>query len=245
MHFISKPNLPQSRVKKAVIGKYPIIIDALNRLGTEAFISENNSNLQKPVQSHADMTILHLGGKNFLSYNDKITQKLNQMGAYCRRPQRMQRSNYPQDIVLNCLIIGNFIVCNTKYCADEIIEFASANNMKIIHTAQGYARCSVAVIDEKSVITADKDIAAKMSGEGFDVLQIHAGNISLPGYDYGFIGGCCGKINKDKILFCGDIKTHPDAKRITEFIEARNIEIICTHSGQLFDFGGFISVCEE
>ena len=138
MHFISKPNLPQSRVKKTIIGKYPIIIDALNKLGTEVFISKNNSNLQKPVQSHADMTILHLGGENFLSYNDKITQKLNQMGAYCRRPQRMQCSSYPQDIVLNCLITDNFIVCNTKYCADEIIEFASANNKKHIFLSRGH-----------------------------------------------------------------------------------------------------------
>jgi len=245
MHFINKPNLPQSKVKTAIIGKYPIVVDALNQLGTEVFVLENNENLQKPVQAHADMTLLHLGSNEFLSYNEEITKKLNQTGAFCCRPQKEQHSNYPQDIVLNCLIIENYILCNTKYCADEIIAYADMKNMKIIHTAQGYARCSAAVIDEKSIITADKDIASKMSGEGFDVLQIQAGHISLPGYDYGFIGGCCGKIDKNKILFCGDIETHPDAQRIKDFIKARNIEIICTHSGQLLDFGGIISVNEQ
>lgn len=245
MNFISKPNLPQHRLKYAVVGDYPIVIDVLDKLGTEVFVLEDNPNLQKPIRAHADMTVLHLGGRYFLSYNDKLTLKLSEMGAICSRPQKQQCNNYPQDIALNCLIIDNYIACNTKYCADEVIDFASEKGLKTINTAQGYARCSVAVIDEKSVITADNDIAAKMSGEGFDVLQIQPGHILLPGYDYGFIGGCCGKIEKNKILFCGDIYKHPDAQRITEFIKSRDIEIICTHNGQLFDFGGMISVYEE
>lgn len=245
MRFISNPNLPQSKVKTVIIGENPTVIELLNKLGTEIITLKNNINIQTPVQAHADMTVLHLGDGRFLSYDDEITQKLKKMGAVCRIPQKKQQPNYPQDIALNCLIIGNFIICNTRYCADEIIEYASANNKKIINTSQGYARCSVAVIDENSVITADKDIAEKMSGEGFDVLRINPGYISLPGYNYGFIGGCCGKIDKDKILFCGDIETRPDAKRITDFIKSKKIEIITAGSGELFDFGGFITIFEE
>ena len=245
MHFLSKPNLPQNKIKHIIIGEHQPVIDMLNKLGTEVFILDNNRNIQTPVQAHADMTVLHLGGNKFLSYDYKTAEKLNQMGANCRSPKKEQCRNYPQDIAVNALIIGNFIICNTKYCADEIVEHAKFHCMKLINTSQGYARCSVAVIDESSVITADKDIAAKMSGEGFDVLQIRPGYISLPGYDYGFIGGCCGKIDKDKILFCGDINTHPDAEQIIEFIKARKIEIITIGHGRLFDFGGFISVDEE
>lgn len=244
MNFISKPNLPHNKVKHIIIGEHRILIDALHKLGTEVFVLKSNSKIQKPVQSHADMTVLHLGGRDFLSYDHEVARKLNNMGANCRIPQKEQHKDYPQDIAVNALIINDFVVCSTKYCADEIVDYATVNGMKIINTSQGYARCSVAVIDEKSVITADKDIAAKMSGEGFDVLQIRPGHISLPGYNYGFIGGCCGKIDKDKIIFCGDVNTHPDAEKIIQFIESRNIEIITVGSGQLYDFGGLVSIDE-
>jgi hypothetical protein len=41
---------------------------------------------------------------------------------------------------------------------------------------------------------------------------------------YGFIGGCCGKI-EDEFVFYGDITEHPDFEKIYNFINDRNIKI--------------------
>lgn len=228
-----------------IVGRNSRVIDLLRRLGTEVFVSENNKNLQIPVQSHADMSVLHLGDNKFLTYDSAIAKTLKSMGADCAVPAVEQAADYPHDVALNCLVLGSFIVCNTLFCAPEIPLLAEKTGRKLINVRQGYARCSVAVVDEHSVITADKKIAAKLLGEGLDVLCISSGSIELPGYNCGFIGGCCGKISRDKLLFCGDPANHPDGERIYEFVNSKGIEIITTADEPLFDFGGIIQVFEQ
>lgn len=244
MSFIKDPNLPQSFIKSAVVGNYPEIIDALRQLGTEVIMLDENRSLSEPVRKHADMSCLSLGGGRFLTYDNALAEKLSLAGADVIIPKAAQSSDYPHDIGVNCLIIGKYIICNTTYCVPELREYAESNDLKLLNVRQGYARCSVAVIDERSVITADKGIAERMSGEGFDVLLIRPGFIELPGYDCGFIGGCCGKMSKDRILFSGSLRSHPDGAAITEFVTSRGVEIITASDGILYDFGGFIAVEE-
>jgi len=137
----------------------------------------------------------------------------------------------------------DILVNNASVSRDSLLLDKNIKEFKrIIDVNQGYARCSVAVIDKNSVITADEAIARKLSGEGFDVLRIRPGCIELPGYDYGFIGGCCGKLSSDKILFCGNPLNHPDGRLITEFIKSKDIEIITTDESNLFDFGGIVQI---
>ncbi len=244
MQFVKSPNLPQNSTKLAAVGNYPPVIDALRSLGTEIFIIQDNPDIQAPVKSHADMSLLHLGENKFLSYNDEVNDYLRILGAEINKPSIVQNASYPQDIGLNCLFIDSFTVCNTRYSASEIIDFNNSSNRKVIHVQQGYARCATAVVDEKSIITADSGIAVKMSGENFDVLLINEGNIQLPGYEYGFIGGCCGKISKNQMLFYGNPLKHPDGERIVDFIHKREIDIIAVGNTELIDFGGIIQIME-
>ena len=108
--------------------------------------------------------------------------------------------------------------------------------MNVIHTNQGYTKCSVAVVSENAVITADKSIGSACRSFGIDVLTVCEGHVSLPPYDYGFIGGASG-IKDDNVYFCGSLDRHPDGERIKEFSEKHGKAAISLSDGGLQDVG--------
>lgn len=239
MKIIEKPNLPQNDVSLAAVGNYPQIITALEKFGVEVIVIDANQLNVKAISRHADMNCLLMPCEHLFLIKNGVDGFNNII------PKRIIGGAYPNDCGLNCLILGDRFICNTKYCDSEVLKLAKALNMRIIHTNQGYARCSVAVIDENSIITADEGICRALQGESIDILKIDPKGIILEGYDYGFIGGCCSKLSKDKILFSGKLDALTDCDRIIEFIEKHGIEIIYATDEQVFDFGGFIPLKER
>ena len=122
---------------------------------------------------------------------------------------------------------------------EELLEEAKRLNLETIHVPQGYARCSILPVDENSIITSDRGVAAACTQ--LDVLLISPGRIELPGYNTGFIGGTGGRAGKD-IVFNGDLSAHPDFEIIKEFIESRGLQCVWTTDMPLTDIG---SVIEE
>ena len=94
-------------------------------------------------------------------------------------------------------------------------------------------------INDENVITADVGISRALSEVGINVLLITPGHISLPPYEYGFIGGASG-VDGKTVYFLGDIMTHPDGKKITEFIENLGMKAVSLDSGELQDMGGIV-----
>jgi hypothetical protein len=119
-------------------------------------------------------------------------------------------SPYPNDVRLNALILGDNAIVNQLTIGKEILDYIISKNYRIISVKQGYAKCSTVVIDENSIITSDNGIARAAEQAGIEVLKITEGFIRLKDFEYGFIGGACGKISKNKIAFCGRIQDHPD-----------------------------------
>ena len=76
-----------------------------------------------------------------------------------------------------------------------------------------------------------------------NVLRIHSGDILLPGYPYGFIGGCCGKLAPDVMAFAGKLDSHRDSKHISAFLNTRGIKIVELLDGELLDVGGLVALC--
>ena len=97
------------------------------------------------------------------------------------------------------------------------------------------------VVDEDSIITADRGIWKAAARAGVDVLLIERGQVILPGYPYGFIGGASGKVG-NTIIFNGDITRHSDFARIKDFIAERGKEMVWFSEYRLTDIG---SVIEE
>ncbi len=74
------------------------------------------------------------------------------------------------------------------------------------------------------------------------VLRIRPGDIRLPGYSYGFIGGCCGKLAPDMMAFTGKLDKHRDGTRIKAFLGDRGVRTLELLEGELLDVGGLIAL---
>lgn len=150
----------------------------------------------------------------------------------------VRTDRYPEDCIMNVLKIGNHLYCKTDTVSRAILELAKARGYEIIHTNQGYPACSVLAFG-KSAITADPGLADCMATNGVRVTLIRNKGISLPPYEYGFIGGASGVVGR-KIYFFGDISTHPDCDKILRAIEKEGFIPHSLSSEGLTDLGGII-----
>lgn len=157
---------------------------------------------------------------------------------------RKLSSDYPEDCLLNCARFGHRIFCG-KQAAQEIEQYCHNTNVKIITVGQGYTRCSVCAVTENALITADEGLAKVAAAQNMDVLKIRAGWIELDGYDYGFIGGACGKLSRNTIAFVGEIEQHPDYENIRTFLKNYGIYAESLCGGPLRDIGGLIPLLEK
>ena len=109
---------------------------------------------------------------------------------------------------------------------------------------QGYTRCCCLPVNDSSFITSDEGIAKALEKTDADVLRISRASIALPGFDYGFIGGCAGHITvngRKTMIFNGDLSAHPDYKKIAAFIEDRDIDILFFEDFPLTDIGSILT----
>ena len=109
-----------------------------------------------------------------------------------------------------------------------------------MNTKQGYPACSVLHFGN-SAITADRGLAQVLSENGIKVTLIRPGYISLPPYEYGFIGGASGVVDKN-VYFFGDLSTHPDCEIIRKAVIAEGYAPISLSDEKLADFGGIIAL---
>lgn len=246
MNYIKQPNLPQNRVTLAAINAQAgEAIAKLNAEGIKTVNIISDYNLPEPVNSHADIRLLHMGNNTIFYQNEHLFSGELKQKFEVIKIKAAAGNKYPQDVRLNCTLIGNKLICNKNTVASEILEFAYMNGLTVIHVNQGYARCSICVVNENAVITDDKSIFTAAANFFNDAQFISKGSIGLKGYDYGFIGGCCGKISKNKLAFNGAIESHSDYKLIIDFLSRNNVECIELHNNRLYDIGGILPLCEE
>ncbi len=243
--YLKTPNLPSSSVKYVISGADNSIINAFNSLGIHVIPTYPCGILPMPEQMHADMQCIHTGDNRItvLENCHDLIKALMELGFEVTAYKKPVFPEYPHNVALNACISGDKLICNTKTVAEEIFALFPEN--KIIHTKQGYTKCSCAVVSNNAIITSDENIAKACADAKIDCLKIRSGYIELKGFDYGFIGGCCGKISKDILCFCGELNTHPDCENIMAFMRNYKAfpESLC--SGALNDIGGILPVIEE
>jgi hypothetical protein len=247
MHYIENPGLPETEVGLAAVsGTYPQLLNALHQYGVQTIPVLPEEGKSVWLAGHSDLRVFHAGGRNIYiaAGTGSLKQKLMQYDFTITQLPYAVSSPYPNDVRLNALILGNKAIVNQLTIGKEILDYIIAEKYQIISVKQGYARCSAAVVDENSIITSDSGIARAAAQAGIDVLKITEGFIRLEGFQYGFIGGACGKISKNKIAFCGRFQEHPDYASIKRFLEAREIEPIVLADIPLTDIGGIISLME-
>lgn len=214
------------------------IIDALKQEGFEVKLLAPFSALESPVDTHADMLLLVVDDTIFVHKDYKID--LDGFEKIIKIDEPMS-NKYPNDVLLNIAIVGKNAFCNTKFASKTVLKYLEENNFSIHHVAQGYAHCSTCIVSENALISADKGIVEAAKSVGIDALLISSGHISLPPYNYGFIGGSCGSCG-DKIYFCGSLKYHPDGENIRDFCQKHNKIVVELCDSPLVDVGGIIII---
>ena len=148
---------------------------------------------------------------------------------------------YPEDARLNALVIGNNLFCNRGNISEGVLRIAEDRGLSVINVKQGYPACSVLTLRDSAAITSDEGLCKTFSKYGIRVYKIRKGAISLPPYEYGFIGGACG-VFEDKIYFLGNYKAHPSAHIIEEAAREMSYTPISLSDEELVDLGGILFI---
>jgi len=205
--------------------------------------SYEHNNLLAGINTHPDMTFCPLE-KNKAVVAKEAYEYYNEMllkyGYEIMKGENTLKKEYPYDIAYNCVILGGKLFHKIEYTDKAILDYCKENNIELINVTQGYTKCSTLIVDEKSVITCDKKLNEVYLKNGIASICVDNKCIRINNFDHGFIGGCGGKISKNKIAFFGNIKEHPDYQRINEFLRERNVSHLSLTDGQLFDYGSLI-----
>ena len=164
-------------------------ISTLKKYGFETIPLPPAEYLSGAVASHTDMLIFMGFGRLFCHRkyymcNPAILDRIASLSMLeLTVSDESTGEKYPLDVLFNACLIGNRLICNPKTVSKLILEAARGSDCEIISVPQGYTKCSVTVVSDNAIITADKAIAAACRGAGIDVLTVTEGHISLTPYD--------------------------------------------------------------
>lgn len=245
MKYVEYPNLPSGRVSSvAISAEAGEAIEYLNAHCIRTYAVKPDLRLPSAVNTHADMQMLHLGKSELLTFDEHLcTGELNQK-FFLKPIGELPGNEYPFDVPLNAAIIGKFIICNPKTVSRTVLDYIDKCELTPIFVNQGYSKCSVCIINENAIITDDIGIFTAAGNYFSDALFISKGSIRLRGYSFGFFGGCCGKIDKDKLAVNGRIESHTDCNKIIDFAKRNSVEIVEMSSDRLTDIGGILPLEE-
>ena len=218
---------------------------ALKARGFELIKMPPFSVLQEPVSAHPDM-LLFIGKGKLVCHKEYFNIAEEQI----RKISRISNSEiviseeeigkeYPSDVLFNAAPVGDKLICKRDAVSEKITELYGEEN--IINVKQGYAKCSVCVVSDGAIITADRAIAREAEKKGIDTLLVSSGDVRLDGYDCGFIGGASGTDEKN-VYFCGNTDLHPDGDKIKEFCEKHGKTAVSLSDEPLYDYGTLIFI---
>lgn len=244
IRFVDKPHLPQGKVRQLIVGeKYKKVLEsALLERKVSAIWLKNNTFVDERLAGHCDLTAVHLG-KNILAVQEDRAidcEYINNIELI--RTAAPPKPEYPYDAKLNICIVGDKLIYNPKSADKQIV---SLFNGRRLCCKQGYTKCSVCVVDEDSLITADRKIAAIASSAGMNVLQVSEKLAALDGFEHGFIGGASFKISRNEMAFTGVISNAAERSRIESFLNERGVSAVYLTDEPLFDIGSAIPIIEE
>ncbi len=225
--------------------------DAKRQLSLNGFYileAQKSKSLPEPLSSHPDM-LFFFHGKTVISSaeyceeNPFIFEDLTRLmpGLSVRLTSDRFSDKYPGDAIFNALVIGNKIFLKKDSVSSAVLEYAKEKELEICDVKQGYPACTTLALSDKSAITADEGMAKALSSRGIKVTLIKNGDISLPPYEYGFIGGASG-VFRDKVYFIGDCRLHRDCEKIEKAVKDAGLTSKSLSASPLIDLGRIIFV---
>ncbi|MDD3839326.1 MAG: hypothetical protein PHP06_01965 [Clostridia bacterium] len=248
--FLDTPFIPDGDVTCALVDERmdAQTIKFLTDWGIECITVGRCQQLYQAVCSHPDIMFHPIYKDNIVvapNADEETIYKLKRKGFKIIKGKKELKRNYPDNIAYNVARLGNLAIHNTKYTDPVLKTILLEMGVEFIDVKQGYAKCSVCIINEKALITSDRGIAAKLTQKNIDVLLIDPGFIEIEGMDYGFIGGATGLVAKDKIFFSGGIEKHPNYEQITKFLNKHKKRDIFIRNKKLYDYGSIIPLTQN
>ena len=217
----------------------PDALETLRHIAASVVTLPPDPALPAPVASHPDMLLFSIGDALVVhrSYYEAAQAEIDRILAYSGlRPVLTdcpRGSVYPLDVGLNALLCGKYLFGRTDALAPEILTLAAENGITPVHIRQGYAGCSGLVIGD-AIATADPSLTRAASSHGIPVIPAPKEEITLPGYDHGFFGGC-GGVWRNMVFLCGTLSPNPD---FSSSPHLRGKAIYFLSANPLFDCGG-------
>jgi len=247
--FVKNPFLPQKQVKL-------VLIDSRANQSLKSLLKQKGIDwievppcpvLYPAISCHPDIQCHPLGGRRIMvapNVNESLIRQLIQHSFEIVMGNNSLDGNYPGNIAYNVARMGCTAFHHGSYTDPALKEEYERQCIKLVHVRQGYTKCSVAMLNERALITSDKGIKKAAEGLGMDVLAISPGGISLKGLPYGFIGGACGLIAPDEMLFSGRLRYHSEYDVIVAFLGKYGIKPAEVEDAPLEDIGSIIPLME-
>ena len=226
---------------------FPFLENSLDGLNIPVLSIPDNPYVDSRLKGHADLSIFcpdestafispHLTGTDFAF-------SLSELGYSVIPVTDSFGNTYPYDCALNICLIGDWLVANRKTASKQALEYCVHQlGKKPIWVNQGYAKCSICVLNDHTIITADAGIADATRRNGIETLQLESDCSVLEGYSNGFIGGCGFKFGDSHFCFTGifDNFSLRDSNLILETLSQNKLEAVFLTTQPLFDIGGLI-----
>lgn len=245
---LENPNLPSGKVGHVAVSDYsPRLIEYLEKNNITTIVTTPSKNLDDRICYHTDMLMLNIGKGKIIADESQssLIVKYLTIGYRVEYLNKKVNSPYPNDSLLNVAVIGDKLICNPKTTIPYILNLADEYGYKLISANQGYVKCSVCIVNQNALITDDESVYKASQLNEIDSILISKGSVELKGFDYGFIGGCTGLIDENKMLFNGDINYHKDCTKIIDFLNKHNVKPVIIESQPLTDIGGIIPLTEK
>ncbi|MFL0166752.1 DUF6873 family GME fold protein [Candidatus Clostridium helianthi] len=219
---------------------------SLSKLDLKPILVPKCNDVYYAINGHPDIQLNVLKNDSFnkiiiqqnISEKFKEILKLNDINYIVSK--NTLSNTYPNDIILNSLILENYFIHTLKYSDENLLN--SQNSKIHIDVPQGYTKCSILPVREKALITSDKGIFNSLKNYDFDILLLPPGDILLPSLNYGFIGGVGGMVSNNKMAFFGDLDSYTWGDQIKKFLFKYDVLPIALRKGKLIDRGSLFTL---
>ena len=211
----------------------------LKKLGDVLFLNPTEITY-KSISAHPDIFFFQTKDGLIHAPNapKRIIKELKKRKIKLTEGKKEVGRKYPETVPYNAVGIGDTLIHNLKH-TDETILSLYENH---IHVNQGYTRCNLVALNEKTFITSMEDYKTtrlqdyKLEDAEFKVLYIDPKQIKLEGHDHGFFPGCCG-VWKNNLIVCGSTKYLKEKEALDKFLKDNGFNLIELYDGELVDVG--------
>ncbi len=216
----------------------PQIIEKLSALGEVVCFSTSNI-MYEAVSGHPDLFFCPTEKQLIVAPNVPLEYlaMLEKHALNYSLGRNPVGAKYPETARYNAVCTETFFIHNLNVSDPELLRNNSGQER--IHVSQGYTRCNLLALKKDAFVTSDRGIYKTLQARGLDVLFVSPWGIVLPGFGYGFFGGCCGVMG-DQLFITGGLSRFPEGEKVQTFVSDLGYEIVELSQEPLFDAGSIL-----